>query len=120
MKQLYLDPVTHDLVITSAYNIRLTETIGEYVSQKIESTLRWYRSEWFLDRAGGVPYFDTVLGKADLNEVNALFLSIVAGVSGVAEALSFGTNYDGQSRTYTVTWTVRADEGAIVEGGTTL
>ncbi len=114
--QLYVDPATRDLAIDERYNLRLTADTGEYLSQKIEARLRWYRGEWFLARSGGVPYFQSILGKADLNEVNALLLSAVSGIEGVAEVVTFRTTYDGALREYTVTFTVRAEGGEIVEG----
>ena len=116
-KQLYIDPVTRDLAIDDRYNLRVTADAGEYLSQKIEARLRWYRGEWFLARSGGVPYFQSILGKADLNEVNALFRATVVGTEGVAEVVRFEVAYDGTERAYSVTFTVRAAGGEVVEGG---
>ena len=115
-RQLYIDPATRDLAIDADYNLRLTADAGEYVSQKIEARLRWYRGEWFLARSGGVPYFQSILGKADLNEVNALLLAAVVNTDGVAEVLDFQVAYDGTEREYSVTFTVRAADGDIVNG----
>ena len=119
-RQLYLDPVTNDLAIDDRYNLRFTADVGEYLSQKIESRLRWYRGEWFLGRSGGLPYFQSVLGKADLSEVNALLLSTVSGVPGVAEVQDFTTSYDEVQREYSVSFTVRAADGDVFSGEVTV
>ena len=37
MKNLYLDSATYDLVVGNDYNLRFTEDLTEYVSQKIEN-----------------------------------------------------------------------------------
>jgi hypothetical protein len=113
-RNLEIDPATRDLVV-SDYQLALIEG-SDYLAQKIESTLRWFRGEWFLDREGGVPWFQSILGKQDLNEVNSIFLSVVSGVEGVARVISFETQYIGATREYRVSFEVLSDEGEIAEG----
>ncbi len=121
MKNLYLDASTYDLVVGTDFNLRFTENLTEYVSQKIENVLSTFKNEWFLDRDIGIPYYDRVLIKnADLNDINNIFLIAITGIAEVQEVIEFSTDYDGSERKYTVSFKVLAVDPAageeIVEG----
>ena len=116
MKNLYLDPATYDL-INDAYNLRLTETYVEYVSQKIENVLKTYKNEWFLDPDLGIPYFDRILIKqADVDDVNGIFLIAITEIDEIVEVISLNTNFDSQLRLYTVAFEAKMAEEEIIQG----
>ena len=53
---------TQDLELDSAGNLKV-ETDLEGLRQKTVSRLRFFKSEWFLDRLIGVPYLQEILVK---------------------------------------------------------
>lgn len=117
MKNLYLDSLNYDLTLKN-FNLRFTEDVTEYVSQKIENELKTFKKEWFLNRDIGIPYFDRVLiKKADLDDVNNIFRTVVSSIPEVKEVLKFDTFYDNNTRTYTINFKVKASE-VIIEGST--
>ena len=72
-RSLYIDPVTKDIT-TENFNLRFTKTLTEYTSQKIESKLKTFLGEWFLDRDLGLPYFQRIFKKkADLDYIDSIF-----------------------------------------------
>ena len=47
-------------------------TGAEGLRQKLETRLKLYRGEWFLDRTVGVPYVQKILGRASGNAEHAV------------------------------------------------
>lgn len=116
MKNLYQDPVTNDLTLT-AFNLQMTGDTAEWLTAKIQNRLRFFQGEWFLNREVGIPYFQKVFKKeTDINEVNALFVTQITGTPGVAELLAFSSSFDGTTRRYSVSFSVRATDGQTVAG----
>lgn len=115
MRNLYLDSSTYDIVIGNDYNLRFTSTLTEYISQKIENALSTFLGEWFLDVDLGIPFYERILKKrADIDDVNNIFLVAITDIPEVEEVIEFNTTFDQANRTYTVTFKVRAEE--VVEG----
>jgi len=122
MKNLFLDSLNYDLTLTTDFNLRFTSNLTEFVSQKIENVLSTFQGEWFLDVDLGIPYFDRILiKKADLDDVNNIFLIAITSISEVQEVIEFNTTFDGATRKYTVTFKVRAEDvDAPIEGEVTI
>jgi len=73
MKDLYLDPITHDLVIDNDIGYTDDDIGIEYIIQKIKIELLTFFGEYFLDNEIGFPWFQKVLIKnPNLKEVNDL------------------------------------------------
>jgi hypothetical protein len=126
MKNYYIDPLTDDVTLDSTNNLRFTETLTEYVSQKITNNLQTFKGEWYQNIAIGVPYYDRVLIKnPDLDDVDNLFQSEILEVKEVVEILEYESEFDNSTRKYTVNWKVLAqevetEETIEVEGSTTI
>ena len=95
---LALDPSTHDLLITSEGNLRLTQTTPEAAAQRIGIRLALFLGEWFLDQTAGVPYFQNILVRVpDDSVLRAIFRSqieadpFVVAVSRIVLALDRAT-----------------------------
>lgn len=122
-KNLYLDAVNYDLTLSN-FQLRLTDNLTEYMSQKIENVLSTFAGEWFLDFSIGLPYFDRILIKtADLNDVRNIFLIAITGIPEVEEIISFDTDFIVGTRKYTIDFKVKVKdldtpvEGSIPIGG---
>lgn len=71
MKTIELDTATHDLKFTNGRLSLIEERDAD--RQRIETSLSWYRGEWFLAPSSGVPYYDRILIK-NMNEGDVLSL----------------------------------------------
>lgn len=71
MITLKLDTATHDIDLTNGRQTLIEERDAD--RQRIETALKWFRGEWWLEPAGGVPWFDRVLIKG-MNEGDVLSL----------------------------------------------
>lgn len=122
MRNLYIDPATGDITTTVQGNLRLTTTLSEYVSQKIENNLKTFKEEWFLNPDLGLPYFNRILIKnADLDDINTLFSAEISKITEVEEIISFETDYDNVKRKYFITYQVRiTGETDPLEGEVTI
>lgn len=72
---------------TSGSKIFITE--AEEVAQNIETRLRWFYGEAFLDRQGGTPWFQSILGKNRGSEREAAIKRVILGTNGVSKLTSF-------------------------------
>lgn len=116
MRNLYVDANTYDLVVLER-NLRFTVNTTEWLAAKIESRLRTFFGEWFINQEIGVPYFEQILKKqVDINNVQALLSSVVKNTNGVKELLSFNVIFDNSLRVYTYTFEVLADTDDTVTG----
>jgi hypothetical protein len=116
-KNLYLDETTKDLTLTINKNLKLTSTLTEFVSQKIENLLSYFYEEWFLNYEGGIPYFEKIFTKnPDLNLVNTILLRQIKTIDEIIEIIKFETTFDTSTRTFLGEYEVKASDGEIVEG----
>ena len=81
----------------------------EAMRQRIEAHLRWLFGEWFLDTAGGLPYFDS----RDAGIVTAGILE----VPGVLDVVDIRSERDTATRRLTYTATVETSLGSIQVSG---
>jgi len=120
MRNLYIDPNTYDLILENR-NLRMTASVTEWLSAKIEARLKTFYGEWFANQTIGIPYFEQILKKqADIDNVESIFSDVIRETTGVEELLSFSIEYDVTSRLYTYTFEVLADSDIIVSGESTL
>jgi len=118
MKNLYLDPNTYDLTLQN-YNLRVTQNMSEFLSQKIENTLKTIAGEFFANETIGVPYFTDILGKKrDLATVTSIFRNQVLSISEVSEIIEFTTDYEPVTREFSIDYSVKAIDDTTVTGTT--
>ena len=118
MKNLYLDPETNDITLSN-YNLRVTATTTEFLSQKIENTLKTISGEFFANEFLGIPYFTEILGKPqDINVVVSIFRNAVIAIPEVSEIVEFGVTFNAVTRIFEIDYTVKAVDGLIVSSTT--
>jgi hypothetical protein len=71
-KDYYYDPITKDIVLTSLKDLRFTQDIVEYTTQKIERKLSFMLGEWYLNVTVGLPYLAQNNNDRDDNTKNIL------------------------------------------------
>jgi uncharacterized protein (DUF2164 family) len=115
-KNIYLDEINKDLTLTSEKNLRVTSTLSEFVSQKIENKLMFFKAEWFLNFELGIPYFDNIFVKnPDINLINTIFIREIRSIEEIIEIIKFETEYNPQLRTYAIDYEIKISDGTIVE-----
>lgn len=72
---------------TSGSKVFLTG--AEEVAQNIETRLKWFYGEAFLEPNGGTPWFQTILGKTRGPEREAAVKRVILETEGVAKLTSF-------------------------------
>jgi len=100
-----------DLLVT---NNRLTLTTGaEAVKQHLQSRLRTFLGEWFLDTSIGVPWFQEVLVKQpSFQVIQSVLKSIIVDTPGILELTFFEFDYD-NSRELTLEIEALTSDGPI-------
>lgn len=112
MNDLYLDPITHDLVVS---NLDLSIVKGaDRVRQNVLVKLRLWREEWFLDTEFGTPYLESILGKQiTLGGAVAALKQSILEVNDVQQITSFNYNFDRAARRLSVVFECSTPFGLI-------
>lgn len=118
---LWLDPVTHDLALDAAGNLRLARG-REAVAQHAEQRIQFFEGEWFLDTSAGMPWlpgnpagfaiFDRPFNQG---AADALVKAEILDTPGMLELTAYEGRVDGTSRGFFV-----EVEGESVAGPVTI
>lgn len=109
MRDIELDPFTHDLVLTGG-DLRVVDGVTQHLKQRLLTIL----GEWFLDLSIGIPWFDEILGKGnDLTLAESLIKSTISDTPGVRSLVTFNIEASQTSeRTALVSFTITLDNGS--------
>lgn len=76
----------------------------EEIEQTIRTRLRLFLGEYFRDITDGTPWFEQILGKgASMNVREAVLRNRISRTPGVVRLTSFNTDFNVDTRKYTVT-----------------
>lgn len=126
MKDYYYDPITKDFTLTSLKDLRYTEDIVEYTTQKIEKKLSLFLGEWYLNTTLGIPYIAQKNNDRDDNTKNFLvknpnipfinntFILNINEISTVEEVVSLTSILDTDLRAFTVTFEAKLINGDLL------
>lgn len=107
---LKINQETNDLDITR-YRLSVTQDL-EAIRQRIETTLRIFLRDWFLNEDLGVDYYGVVFQKnPDIFLVEAIIRSQILSVPLVNEITSFNIEYSPSTRNLTVEFKVNTNLG---------
>lgn len=82
--------------------------------QTVSTRLRLFLKEYFRDITEGTPWFQEILGKGQsLETKEAALRRRIQQTPGVRGIISFDTDFDLQSRTYSVSASVLTNDGVI-------
>jgi len=73
------------------------------VAQAVETSLKLWLGEWYLDLSVGTPYPEGVVGKHSQEKADLTIISQINQVAGVVSVQDFQSNIDPNTRKYTVT-----------------
>lgn len=112
MKDLALDPKTGDLIIIDL-GAALVDGVDQ-IAQNLAIRLRFFQGEWYLNILAGIPYYQYFFIK-DPNQiqVETFLKDEISNTRGVIEITSFTSDFDGNSRKFTVNFGCRAQDEII-------
>lgn len=112
MIDILLDPITHDLVVSS-YDLALVSGVDQ-VRQSVKMRLLTIFSEWFLDVRIGIQYFDVVCTKnPNLSLIDSIMKATIVETQGILELVSYTSTLDRAHRTLTITFEANTIYGLI-------
>ena len=86
----------------------------EEIAQTIRTRLRLFLGEYFRDITIGTPWFQTILVKATtLSSKDAQLRRVIIQTPGVTQIIDFTTDYDIDTRQYTITGQVLTPFGVV-------
>lgn len=86
-----------------------TQSRTEVVAQRLWIRLRTWRTEWFLDEAYGVPYWNILGKKLSKAQVDLIFQREILAEAGVTEITAFESSI--KNRQYSMSFRVRVSTG---------
>lgn len=94
-----IDPDTGDIVTSGK---QFTDGVEE-IAQTVKTRLRLFLGEYFRDVTDGTPWWESILGKeGTLSSKEAIIKSRILRTDGVVRLVSFSTDFDINTRIYTV------------------
>lgn len=103
-----LDEETGDIVTRGQQFL----TGREEIAQTVLTRLRLFLGEYFRDIKDGTPWYEQILGKfSSLSTVEAVLRARIANTPGVIRITSFSTDFDIDSRKYSVTAGILTEYG---------
>jgi len=112
MSVFKLDTTTGDRAIENNNFVIISE--AEEVRQRVETRLRTYQGEWFLDITLGVPYYQEVFEKnIPLSQIEAVFKDAIINTPGVTELVEFELDYTNSNRNLLITFEAKAGDETI-------
>jgi hypothetical protein len=86
--------------------------VPEAVAQAVQTRLRLFTGEWFLDTTEGTPWRTQVLGKYTQRVYDATIKARILDTQGVQSIDAYASDLDGNSRRLTVTATITTIYGS--------
>lgn len=115
VKDLYLDPASHDLVIENG-EIRLTKD-GEITLQKIKTRFLFFTGNSFLNPEDGVDYLKYVFTLSSSEEsIRNLFIKELQAIPEIAEIIEVEILRQEGSELINVSFKVKDRNGFVIEG----
>lgn len=82
--------------------------------QKIMIVLQFFKGEWWLNRDEGIPYWESVFGKKRTNVILSVFRQALLLLPGMVQIQLLTIDLDTPTRTLTVNFALRYDDGAVI------
>lgn len=115
MKNLYIDPLTNDIVLAKRNLVLISENGA--LAQLCESRLLMLKGDYFLDKTQGIPYISQVFVKTnDKSLVDSFFKNTLLETEDVNSIVSYSGEYIGATRAYKITFEADTTLG-LISGG---
>ncbi len=96
--------------------LRQTESLVEYVQQKVTTTMQFFLGEFFLDLRKGIAFFKYEIGQRfDRDLLTTLFTRAALATTGVSEVTAMTMTRDPKTRTLTRVMRLKVESGEEIE-----
>lgn len=118
MTDIYIDPITHDIVITDSKASLITEK-DILTRQRLDITLKTFKGEWAYNINFGVPYLANdnnslqLLEKGNTELLEAHLRSAIAAVDGIEKLVSLDISTS-ENRAATATFSAITETGDLI------
>lgn len=85
---------------------------AEAVAQAVQTRLKLFTGEWFLDVTDGTPWTTQVLDKYTSDQYDAAIRDRILGTPGVVQISAYSSSVNSATRTLTVTATIDTQYGS--------
>lgn len=92
--------------------------IPQAVAQAVQTRLRLFAGEWFLDTTDGTPWRTEVLGKYTRETYDTVIQQRILSTPGVVGIATYASTFDGDRRALTVSATIDTVYGQTLFTGT--
>jgi len=117
MSDFLLDTATYDVDIDN-YDFQLVSGIDEVV-QQVKIRLLFFKGEWFLNTAQGLPFYDDILVKnPNIPNIDNIIKAEIVNTPNVNELLSYESEYNNTNRSLSISFeidTIYGASGTITE-----
>lgn len=111
MKDLTLN-TAHDLDITN-FDLSIIEG-ADSVAQNVKIRLLFFKGEWFLNTAVGLPFYEDIFVKnPNLGHIDAIIKAEILETPEVNSLLEYESNFDRRLRKLPITFTIDTTYGPI-------
>lgn len=77
----------------------LTNSIVDYVRQKVRTKIKWFLNEWFMDISLGIPYFQYIYVKnPDIQTIESILRLEIENIKEVKEVPKISIDYAPDTR----------------------
>src|SRR5687768_11395985 len=105
--------VSGDLKLTPEGDLIWTTDVTLETAQRLRSRLRFFKGEWFLDLRQGIPYFQTIVQRADDATLRSIFGRVIRATPGIASLESLSFTRDRNARALSIDFVCRLDSGKL-------
>ena len=97
MANLKMDLLTHRVVLENN-NLALSSGIDD-IAQDVQTRLKTFLGEWYLDTRIGVPYYSRILGqKPQIGLIKGVFRDTIMTTPGIIRITQLDLTYEGATR----------------------
>ncbi len=112
MIDIALDPSTNDLLIVDLGATLVTDI--DQIVQNLAIRLRFIQGEWYLNILAGIPYYQYFFIKnPNQIQVETFLKDEISETNGVQEITFFSSDFDGNTRAFTVNFACQALDDTI-------
>ena len=83
----------------------------ETVAQAVQTVLRLFQGEWFLNKYAGVPYSTKVFGFGNMFQYDIAIKAAILNVTGVTEITNYSSYFNSQTRQVSISVTINTTYG---------
>lgn len=113
-RDIMLSP-EHDILIENG-GYRLTNTLAEYVAQRLKIILLSIKGEYFLDPESGIPFIDEIFIKgANISDIEAIYIRAIQSVEEVTDITSLNISFSPEDRNIKVSFSVVIENGEEID-----